>query len=413
METIGDAKSTSKEEADSITLSLDAIRALPSGTIRGVLESLFKEAGGDQAMIRKSIEQWFDATMERSSGYYKRYSQRRLFALALLVAVGLNVDTLTIAQRLWSDPLLRQQVALRAESFAKAEAARLEEADKQRAKSDASSVSAEETQLEQSRKRVESLRKELELLPVGWPPAWPNIEGYAQVEVSTGRSTRFERCEVQADGTCLECLPRPEIGSACLVPDWTQKRPRVTGEPGETVGAVTYLWTEYISDHPGVLLLAIIGWLLTAFAASLGAPFWFDGLGRLLSLRASVRQATPNTSDPQSDASTPTPTPTPPPQPISVIVDAGRDSKPEGDSGGVVMTTPTSTPGARDEFEETSLSPDDIRAVQRALGIPEAAVTGVLDATTRKAVASEQLRLGRSPTGTLSPALVARLLGEG
>lgn len=33
------------------------------------------------------------------------------------------------------------------------------------------------------------------------------------------------------------------------------------------------------------VLLTLLGWLLTAFAASLGAPFWFDGVGWLLALR--------------------------------------------------------------------------------------------------------------------------------
>ncbi|MYM67779.1 hypothetical protein GTP45_13170 [Pseudoduganella sp. FT55W] len=33
------------------------------------------------------------------------------------------------------------------------------------------------------------------------------------------------------------------------------------------------------------LLFALIGWTATAFAASLGSPFWFDGIGWLLALR--------------------------------------------------------------------------------------------------------------------------------
>lgn len=33
------------------------------------------------------------------------------------------------------------------------------------------------------------------------------------------------------------------------------------------------------------LVFAIIGWIATAFAASLGSPFWFDGIGWLLALR--------------------------------------------------------------------------------------------------------------------------------
>ncbi|NIS67293.1 MAG: hypothetical protein GTO05_19415 [Gemmatimonadales bacterium] len=39
-------------------------------------------------------------------------------------------------------------------------------------------------------------------------------------------------------------------------------------------------------EDVGLFLLALVGWALTALAVSLGAPFWFDGLGRLLNIRA-------------------------------------------------------------------------------------------------------------------------------
>nr|WP_315398824.1 hypothetical protein [uncultured Duganella sp.] len=35
----------------------------------------------------------------------------------------------------------------------------------------------------------------------------------------------------------------------------------------------------------GALAFALMGWIVTAFASSLGAPFWFDGIGWLLALR--------------------------------------------------------------------------------------------------------------------------------
>ncbi|MES2163967.1 MAG: hypothetical protein V4476_22640 [Pseudomonadota bacterium] len=35
------------------------------------------------------------------------------------------------------------------------------------------------------------------------------------------------------------------------------------------------------------LAFALMGWIVTAFASSLGAPFWFDGIGWLLALRGS------------------------------------------------------------------------------------------------------------------------------
>jgi hypothetical protein len=36
-------------------------------------------------------------------------------------------------------------------------------------------------------------------------------------------------------------------------------------------------------------LLALLGWFLTACAVSLGAPFWFDLLNKIISLRSAVK----------------------------------------------------------------------------------------------------------------------------
>jgi hypothetical protein len=39
-------------------------------------------------------------------------------------------------------------------------------------------------------------------------------------------------------------------------------------------------------------LYSVFGWLITIFALSMGAPFWFDLLGQIASLRSSVKPAT-------------------------------------------------------------------------------------------------------------------------
>lgn len=44
-------------------------------------------------------------------------------------------------------------------------------------------------------------------------------------------------------------------------------------------------WRQRLLD----LLSYIPGWLMTAFAATLGAPFWFDLLKKVLMLRSSIR----------------------------------------------------------------------------------------------------------------------------
>ena len=44
--------------------------------------------------------------------------------------------------------------------------------------------------------------------------------------------------------------------------------------------------SEEIGKLPGYVLPRIPGWLFTAFAVTLGAPFWFDTLTRFSNIRA-------------------------------------------------------------------------------------------------------------------------------
>ena len=51
-------------------------------------------------------------------------------------------------------------------------------------------------------------------------------------------------------------------------------------------------WSEYPQSFPG-WIMAVLGWLITTAAISLGAPFWFDLLGKVANLRGSGGQAQP------------------------------------------------------------------------------------------------------------------------
>jgi hypothetical protein len=54
-----------------------------------------------------SIERWFEATMERCAGWFRRRARWASFVTSFLMAVALNVDSIEIANRLYSDNLLR------------------------------------------------------------------------------------------------------------------------------------------------------------------------------------------------------------------------------------------------------------------------------------------------------------------
>jgi len=98
------------------TKLLDAIQAIPSAPLRQALLSIYRDAGEDAGAFRDAAEKWYDDSMDRVSGWYKRHIQAILWAIAILVVVFLNVDTLRIAQTLWKDPTTRAALVAQADT---------------------------------------------------------------------------------------------------------------------------------------------------------------------------------------------------------------------------------------------------------------------------------------------------------
>lgn len=100
--------------------------------------------------FRASIESWFDDTMDRVSGWYKRKAQLIILCLAIIASFALNVDTIVIADTLSRDATLRASVVAAAE-------ARVQQV-------------ASDDQTAEPLLDVEKYREELSelVLPIGW-----------------------------------------------------------------------------------------------------------------------------------------------------------------------------------------------------------------------------------------------------
>ena len=96
----------------------ESIDAIGSPQVQAALRTLYKNARGNATRFQRSVEEWYDDAMERVSGWYRRRVQLLIWALAIALAVGLNADTIEIAQELWSDRTVRAAVVARAESAA-------------------------------------------------------------------------------------------------------------------------------------------------------------------------------------------------------------------------------------------------------------------------------------------------------
>src|SRR5262249_27870291 len=88
---------------------------LPDSKIKNVLLTHLMVANGDFDAFRKHIANWFDDSMERLSGPYKRHMKLLSFVIGLIVAIVFNADTFSAGNALWSSPALSDQMRIVAE----------------------------------------------------------------------------------------------------------------------------------------------------------------------------------------------------------------------------------------------------------------------------------------------------------
>lgn len=202
-----------------------AVKNLPDSNIRDMLGTALAQANTDINVLRTNIASWFDDSMDRLSGAYKRKLKLISFLVGIVVAVGFNADTIHVVDTLWSNPVLRSQAVDAAANIVKnggqiPDSGTCKDATKG-AKNGARTGAAEgsstqSTTISGDALTLCKLTNQATLLPIGWPD--PNI---------------------------------------------------------------------HRASWPSDLVLKLVGLWLTAIALSLGAPFWFDVLSQFMNLRGS------------------------------------------------------------------------------------------------------------------------------
>lgn len=97
----------------------DGLQNMPDGDVKRTLHALLKGLGdGDEGDLQKAIEAWFEDSMDRATGWYKRRTQVWTLIVATVITLLSNADTIQIGRRLWADPVLRGAVVEEAKARA-------------------------------------------------------------------------------------------------------------------------------------------------------------------------------------------------------------------------------------------------------------------------------------------------------
>jgi hypothetical protein len=84
---------------------------IPNPQIQQFLTGVIDRSYGDAEKIKTELSSWFDLSMDRVSGVYKRWTQVIGFIAALVLAAGFNIDAVSAAKALWMQPAVAAKIS--------------------------------------------------------------------------------------------------------------------------------------------------------------------------------------------------------------------------------------------------------------------------------------------------------------
>lgn len=237
------------------------------------LNNLFQNANGDLAKFKENLEKWYNDTMERVTGWYKRQTQVHLLVIGLIIAIIGNVDTVKIYHVLSTDDVARELIVKMAIEQRESYATFL---DRYRQTNPTDSVVEKLNLLNDSTFKTtyqlvfQDAKNAQSILGTGWrsEKALKTLDSLKHLlDVSKQKLAALKLDTLAAAKIEIEKLDQQ-------IKKYNEQRD----------GIKTFSWDKFDGFN------SILGWSLTAIALSFGAPFWFDLLNKLINIRAAGKK---------------------------------------------------------------------------------------------------------------------------
>lgn len=220
-------------------------------TAHEAVSRLVAAAGADAVKARENVEEWFNSSMDRVSGWFKRRTQYILLATGLAAAALFNVDSIGIAKVLATNKALRQEVVQSALDYAAQHGERKPEVKTDKGQADKGATKAEATKANPA---------------AGQPATGASPAPTTDAAPATPADPRKE-----ADDKLKALNARiAELNQSGLPLGWDN--------PYVPTPASGYDW-----------IVRVLGIMITGCAVSLGAPVWFDVLNKIIVVRSTVK----------------------------------------------------------------------------------------------------------------------------
>jgi hypothetical protein len=274
-------------------------------------QSRVLQTGTELNVFRDEIGLWFDRSMSRATGVYKRNAKGVAIAIGIGIAILTNSDAIFMINRLSSDEELRRVISDRASTISPSPTvAPTLTANPTTAPTPAPSpeispspgslpATSLREQLDAVRRETDEVLRDL-ALPIGWNLSnlrqQLRCNQQAQNEPNSPSHAPRDDWEIFFN----ECLGAEPAVNPVATPSNSSAapaaQPRVRSHPERFLAA--------LGKHWFAALLIPLGWLLSGLAIAMGAPFWFDLLGKIVNVRntgsrpaSASTQANPGTAD--------------------------------------------------------------------------------------------------------------------
>ncbi|NMM49913.1 hypothetical protein [Marinigracilibium pacificum] len=206
----------------SLKTAVEKSQQLPDDLKFSLLQSI-SESKGELQKVRSDIGNWFDNCMERVSGTYKSKLRPWIIGISVGVCLVANADLFMVSKYLYENDTLRERLVLAAER---------------------------------------SVENESYISLVNKLKSLPNENGDSTNVDIKELETKLNAIKAYTDSVNVYQLP---LG-------WEFNN-------SKHVNSISSVYSF------GGFIIKLIGILLSGFAVSLGAPFWFDLLNKLVNIR--------------------------------------------------------------------------------------------------------------------------------
>ena len=249
--------------------------AIQNEPIKFAVLSALDETGDDLAKTRKSIEAWYDSAMDRVSGWYKRRTQVALLAIGLLTGVLFNIDAITIARHLATVKTYREAIVASVPAIRQA-------LEKMGSDGLAGAKDADPKPLPNPAQKTK-----------GQPPP---PEALAKQDDEPHSDPNEPSQKHGADGAVEEVR---NVLSAFADTGFALGWPPPQFADCKQMGSCGPL------KYAGIFVQMVAGWIVTALAVSLGAPFWLDLLNKFMVVRSTIKPSEKSGREASKDSAAP------------------------------------------------------------------------------------------------------------